>query len=125
MATKYTSPQDVQIRALDEVKKRQFGELRAPGPGIPWEDRGSVGVVPAFLKTAFAMMFSPVKVLDKLRRPETTKDATAFTFGIGGIWVLAMVIQSVFDYLILYRNNAKIDFDANQYMINTALEALA
>jgi hypothetical protein len=71
------------------------------------------------------MMFSPAKTLKNLRRPETAKDATAFTYVIGGVWVLAMVIQSVFDYFTLYRNDKKIDFSANQYMINTALEAVA
>jgi len=122
---KYTSPQDVQIRALDEKKQAQLIDMMAPGPGIPWEDRGSVGLVGAFFKTAFGMMFSPVNLLQKLRRPETAEDSNAFVYVIGVVWLLAMVIQSAFDYWLLYRTNTKIEFDAKQYIINSALEAIA
>jgi hypothetical protein len=125
MAAKYTTPQDVQIRALDEKKREQFIDLMAPGPGIPWEDRGSVGVLGGFFKTAFSMMFAPVKLLSNLRRPETAKDADVFMYGIGVIWILAMVIQSAFDYFVFYRNNTKLEVDTNQFMLNTALEAVA
>jgi hypothetical protein len=125
MAAKYTTPQDVQIRALDEKKREQFIDLMAPGPGIPWEDRGSVGVLGGFFRTAFSMMFAPVKLLSRLRRPETTKDADVFTYGIGIIWILGMVIQSAFDYFVFYRNNTKVEVDTNQYMLNTGLEAVA
>lgn len=122
---KYTTPQDVQIRALDEKKQAQLIDMMAHGPGIPWEDRGSVGVLTAFFKTAFGMMFAPVKTLRQLRRPETTEDSNTFAYGIGVIWLLAMVIQSAFDYWLLYRTNTRIEFNANQYMINSALEAIA
>jgi hypothetical protein len=122
---KYTLPQDVQIRALDEKKKAEFFDLMAAGPGVPWEDRGSIGILGGFFKTAFGMMFAPVQTLNKLRRPETAEDANAFAWGIAVVWFLAMAIQSAFDYLVLYRNDAKIEFSSNQYMINTALEAVA
>jgi hypothetical protein len=95
------------------------------GPGIPWEDRGSVGMASAFFKTASAAMVSPVDLVSKMRRPETARDARGFSYIIGAICLAASVIQSTFAYFVFYKNLKGYTVDSNQYLLNSALEAIA
>lgn len=119
---KYTAPEDIQIAALQK-KARTVINLMVSGSGIPWEDRGSVGYFSAFFKTAFAAMFNPVSLLRKIRRPETTADARAFSFWCATIWFLAVISQSTFAYYVYYHGGGVL-FGA-QYIVNTLFEALA
>jgi hypothetical protein len=94
------------------------------GPGIPWEDRGSIGFFPAFFGTALGVMFKPVATLTKMRRPETANDARIFAYACGVVWFLAVLIQSTFSYFVFYTHDASIVLDSHQYVINTILEAI-
>lgn len=105
MAKNIESPDDVQIAAMN-VQRQAVGNLMAPGPGTPWEDRGSVGLLPAFFKTAVMSMTSPGRLLGDLRRPETPNDARAFAIICGIFWGLAWVIH---DYVALAHSGKPFD----------------
>jgi hypothetical protein len=94
---KTTPPANVAIASLDARKQTMFN-LMAPGPGTPWEDRGSVGVVGAFFKTAFGSMFKPAQLLDSIRRPETGGDSFSFAIGCGLMWSLSALVHGFFYY---------------------------
>jgi hypothetical protein len=117
---------DFRIAAQQQKKSAEIDDIMASGPGIPWEDRGSRGFLSALLSTAFAMMFHPAKTLAKLRRPETSTDAKVFSYAIGGVWFIAYCMQSTFSYYRFFNNinDPKIEFDSQQYVINTALGAV-
>src|SRR3954470_3812465 len=94
---KPTPPSNVAIASLDARKQTMFN-LMAPGPGTPWEDRGSIGVIKAFFKTAFASMFKPAKLLDSIRRPETGGDSRSFAIASGLMWSLSVIVHGYFYY---------------------------
>ncbi|HEV8604177.1 MAG TPA: hypothetical protein VGQ99_02350 [Tepidisphaeraceae bacterium] len=97
MAKSSTPPPNVAIASLDARKQSMFN-LMAPGPGTPWEDRGSIGVIGAFFKTAFQSMFKPVQLLDSIRRPETGGDAFSFAIGCGLMWGLSAIVHGYLYY---------------------------
>jgi hypothetical protein len=119
------STTDFKIASQQQKKVNLAVDLMSSGSGIPWEDRGSRGVLGAFFATIFAMMFSPAKTLAQMRRPETNTDAKLFSYAIGGIWFLAYIIQSTFAYYVFYNNDPKLVIDGQQYVINTGLGAVA
>ena len=94
---KPTPPPNVAIASLDARKQTMFN-LMAPGPGTPWEDRGSIGVIGAFFKTAFRSMFKPAELLDSIRRPETGGDSFSFAIGCGVMWALSALIHGYLYY---------------------------
>ena len=98
--------------------------LMSSGTAIPWEDRGSLGFFPAFFGTAFGIMFKPVAMLTKMRRPETANDANIFAYAVAALWFLSVLIQSAFAYFVFYTRDHTLYVDNQQYMINTLLEAL-
>ncbi|MGD0769915.1 MAG: hypothetical protein ABSB42_17155 [Tepidisphaeraceae bacterium] len=123
---KYTSPNEMRI-AAHQPKPVEVVDLMVSGSGIPWEDRGSVGFMAAFFTTAWGMTFKPVRTLTKMRRPETADDAKRLAVAYGGIWFLAVGIQSAFAYFffyVFYARDRMVDLDGQQYVINTILEAL-
>ena len=94
MAKNIEAPADVEIASL---KKQQvkIRNLMESGPGTPWEDRGSLGTIPALFKTAFAAMFAPRKLLDSMRRLESRADARVLAIFYGVIWGLSWLIHDV------------------------------
>jgi hypothetical protein len=90
-------PPNVAIASLDARKQTMFN-LMAPGPGTPWEDRGSIGVVGAFFKTCFRSMFKPAELLDVIRRPETGGDSRSFAIGCGLMWGISALIHGYLYY---------------------------
>ena len=91
---KTSIPPQVEIAALKK-KVVQQNNLMLPGVGTPWEDRGSLGVLKAFVLTAFQSIFKPGVLWDELSRPETTRDATAFAMGCGFVTGLSWVVHSL------------------------------
>jgi len=89
---KPTPPPNVAIASLDARKQTMFN-LMAPGPGTPWEDRGSIGTIGAFFKTTFRSMFKPADLLDSIRRPETGGDSFSFAIGCGLMWAISALIH--------------------------------
>lgn len=102
-------------------KPEKFVDLMVSGPGIPWEDRGSVGFMGAFFGTAVGIMFKPVETLAKMRRPETSTDARIFAYAMGVVWFLAVAIQSAFAYFVFYNRDTSLAVDGQQYVLNTVL----
>jgi hypothetical protein len=94
---KSTTPSNVAIASLDARKQTMFN-LMAPGPGTPWEDRGSIGVIGAFFKTAFRSMLKPADLLDSIRRPETGGDSRSFAMGCGMMWGISALIHGYLYY---------------------------
>jgi hypothetical protein len=121
---KSTTSQDFRIASQEPKPAVRSANVMNSGTAIPWEDRGSIGVFPAFFSTAFGVMFKPVATLTKMRRPETSNDARTFAYAIGFVWFLAVLIQSAFAYFVFYSHDTSIVLDTHQYMINTALEAV-
>ena len=109
--------------ASQQKKAAEIVDLMSSRSGIPWEDRGSRGFVGALFSTIFAMMFSPVKTLTNLRRPETSTDAKLFCYCIAGIWFIAYCLQSAFNYFVFYTRDPKLVVDGQQFIIDTALGA--
>jgi hypothetical protein len=86
-------PEGIEIAALKK-KQQTVVNFMATGTGTPWEDRGSSGTIPAFFKTAFASLFSPGKLVEKIRRPETVGDARALLIGNCVLWGLSGAIHT-------------------------------
>jgi hypothetical protein len=97
MADPTAAPTDLEMAALRARQARAYNPLE-PGPGTPWEDRGSIGPVAAFVKTVGGMLTRPGAILESMRRPETAGDARAFAIGCGIFWGLGWVVQDVVAY---------------------------
>jgi len=100
MAKNIETPPDLEIAALRKQTAQKRVNLMEPGPGTPWEDRGSIGAVGAFFKTATQAMSAPGRLLRLIRRAETLADARVFTIVCGIFWGLGWVIH---DYVRVLR----------------------
>jgi hypothetical protein len=103
MANPTAPPSDLEIAAHRARQARAHNPLE-PGPGTPWEDRGSIGPVAAFFKTVGGMLSRPGALLESMRRPETGGDARAFAIGCGIFWGVGWVVHDVVTY---HRAHAK------------------
>jgi hypothetical protein len=91
---KVRAPAEIEIAALKQKAVAQSNLMQA-GPGTPWEDRGSLGMIPAFFATCFKAITAPGQLWDQIRRPETTSDATSFAFGCGIVAGVSWVVHSL------------------------------
>jgi hypothetical protein len=91
---KYEPPANINIAAMRH-EQENFVDLMAAGPGTPWEDRGSHGVMMGYLKTAWMSLFSPAKLFAMIRRPNSTPDANGFVVGCGVMWSIAVAFDAV------------------------------
>lgn len=124
MSKNITYPQNVQMAAL--LKKQQLSggvDLMKPGFGTPWEDRGSLGAVLAYLKTVYKSFFSPGLLLDHISRPETTSDSVAFARISGAMWVISILIWNAYWYFQLLPNKAYEINDPMWFWITAGLQA--
>ena len=114
-----------QIAALDRRTAVVAADVMAAGAGTPWEDRGALGTVAAFFKTVGMSLFQPAKLLEQMRRPETSSDVTAFAAGCGLMWAMSVVIHSAIAYSAISKDAdaGKVDLSASQYWLNTGLQA--
>lgn len=99
---------DIETTALQQGRVRGR-TLLTPGSGTPWEDRGSMGALPAFFKTIFMSMSKPRELLMAIRRPETAGDARAYAFFCGIFWAVGWVLHDVI--LFLRSTNPEDTFD--------------
>jgi hypothetical protein len=88
-------PENIEIAALKKKQQTVFDPMRA-GAGTPWEDRGSNGTIGGFFRTCAMSMFSPGKLTQSIRRPETVNDARAFLFGICAIWAVSGIMHYLY-----------------------------
>ena len=130
MAKNVQTPDDVQIASMN-IEAERIGNLLAPGPGTPWEDRGSIGVIPAFFKTVIMSMTAPGKLLHSIRRPETLGDARIFVIICGVLWGISWVIHDAiaFSHEIDPKLQRRPDFDFTdqgyQWIFHFVLAAVA
>ena len=113
---KPTPPPNVAIASLDARKQTMFN-LMAPGPGTPWEDRGSIGVIGAFFKTCFKSMLKPADLLDSIRRPETGGDSFSFAIGCGIMWALSVLVHGWFIWKHLLGEETRTEGSGTEYRI--------
>src|SRR4051794_22498763 len=104
MTNPVDTPTDLELAALRARQARARNPLE-PGPGTPWEDRGSIGTVGAFFKTVGAALTRPGALLDSMRRPETPADARAFVIGCGVFWGLGWLVHDVVAYHLAHRKD--------------------
>lgn len=110
MAKNIETPPDLEIAALKKQVANKRVNLMEPGPGTPWEDRGSVGIVGSFFKTVTMSMSSPRRLMRIIRRPETLADARVFTIICGVFWGLGWAIS---DYVKILSTPGGFDFVEN------------
>ncbi len=91
---KMETPAHIEIASLREKQVHDV-DLMAPGPGTPWENRGSLGTVGSFFKTAGAMMFKPSQTYAMLSRPNATGDGKSFVFICSFFWSLAVITHAI------------------------------
>src|SRR5258706_1776548 len=120
MAKNIQAPDDVQIASM-KTEYERIGNLLAPGPGTPWEDRGSIGPIPAFFKTAIMSMTSPRTLLFSLRRPETPGDARAFAIICGLFWGLSWVLHDYIHFKRFSREPFDITSDGELWILHFIL----
>jgi hypothetical protein len=122
----YDKRTDVDIAAMRKQETTNYNVM-LPGSGTPWEDRGRTGVIPAFFKTCFKSLFGHKALLDQIRRPETTSEATWFAVGCAGVWAVSIVIWDSLFYYQYYSGDRAPTMIVNgeQYAIETALRAAA
>ncbi len=106
------------------VKTIKNVNLMTPGNGTPWEDRGSQGVVMAFLRTCWRSLFGHAHLLDHIRRPETTSEATKFAIGCAILWALSFGIWNTYRYIHFNNDPANWDLEGSQYLMESALQSL-
>jgi hypothetical protein len=93
MAKAYEAPAGVDIAALRNKKTTGPMNLMMPGDGTPWEDRGNLGTPKAFIQTCVSSITKPARLLDHIRRPDTTGEATQFAIGCAILWVISTFIH--------------------------------
>lgn len=93
MAKAYETPAGVEIAALKNKKTTGPMDLMMPGDGTPWEDRGNLGTPKAFIQTAVSSITKPARLLDHIRRPDTTGEATQFAIGCAVLWVISTFVH--------------------------------
>lgn len=110
--------------AAHAAKKEAVRDLMAPGPGTPWEDRGSSNAVVAYFKTAIMSLTSPVKLFHAIRRPETRGDATSFVVAAGFVFGLSWLGHSLAMIPHLRHRVEKPLEDIGLYLLGSGLQFL-
>lgn len=72
--------------------------IMEPGEGTPWEDRGNLGTLVAFLRTCRMSLTRPVELFRAIRRPESTGDATFFIVVAGVAVSVSILIHRALQY---------------------------
>ncbi len=96
-------PKGIDIPALKKRRKVTYN-LMTPGPGTPWEDRDSLGFIPAFYKNCVKVMRDPETFFGLIRRLQYRNDARLFIIGIALIWFLSGMIHGGIEYIRLARS---------------------
>lgn len=92
MAKHIPPPPDLEIAALRKKTVEAHNPMQ-PGSGTPWEDRGTLGVAGAFIRTCLASLRAPGELFRQIHRPETSGDARSFAIGCGVCWGLSLLIH--------------------------------
>ena len=123
MAKSYEAPPGVDIASLKGRKKSTAVDLMLPGPGTPWEDRGNLGLVKAFVQTCVSSITKPALLLDHIRRPDTSSEASQFAYGCAAVWAISVAIHAVL-YNVVYPTPAEWELDQNMFYLKAAIFGL-
>ncbi len=123
MAKNIQAPSDIRIASLDQKKETMVHNLMEPGPGTPWEDRGTHGLIRAFFRTCLMSLKSPVALFRSIRRPDTSSDATAFIIGCGLMWGIGSAIYNL-ALLPWYQKQPNVEVVTGVYLLQTALQII-
>jgi hypothetical protein len=91
---KMTPAPDIHIAALEQKKVVDHSNLMQAGSGTPWEDRGHLGTVKAFVATCWQGMFSPRQLMRSIRRPEGGTDVRGFVICCGAMWGISAFVHA-------------------------------
>lgn len=117
-------PENLEIAALRK-KQVELHDPLTPGPGTPWEDRGTHGPASAFFKTVGMSLLSPGKLATAIRRPETTGDASGFLIGCAVCWAISVIIHGL---IFLHRrppDTRNISYLTTPFVENMIIAAVA
>lgn len=114
---------EIEIAALKKKETVTYN-LMMPGAGTPWEDRGRSGIITAFFKTCWRSLFSHRSLLDQIRRPETTQDATGFALGCALLWSVSIALWDIWSYY-QFNDPTKWNVNGQQYFIESAVRVAA
>src|SRR5947207_12717087 len=96
--------------AAARAKAAASVNLMTPGPGTPWEDRDSLGVVGAFVKTCIRSMTGPTALTDQIRRLSDRSDSKLFAIGCGIMWFISTLVHQAISYWKLsHTANIRVD----------------
>jgi hypothetical protein len=121
------SAADAELAAL-RVRQAHTHHPLEPGSGTPWEDRGSIGPVSAFVRTVGQSLARPGTLLQSMRRPETAGDARIFAIACGIFWGLAWVVHGLVAYRAAHPKAGFSDFgvfDAETFVFRFAVSVAA
>ncbi len=90
-------------------------DVRRPGGGTPWEDRGGLGLVGAFAKTVIGGIVSPVKLLQSIRRLDAMTDAAPLVILYGLFWAISAIVHA-WIVLTQYRSDHTLQVDDNAFL---------
>lgn len=120
MAKNIPPPPDFEIAAL----KPKYVEARNPmeaGTGTPWEDRGTLGLVKAFVKTCAMTLTAPARLFVQIRRPETISDGRVFAIGCSVCWGLSLVIHRLLMRRVWYHDERRYEIDTTLFWVENGL----
>jgi hypothetical protein len=123
MAKSYEVPPGVDIASLRGKTKSTAVDLMLPGPGTPWEDRGNLGMLKAFVQTCVKSITKPALLLDHIRRPDTSGEASQFAFGCAGLWALSVAIHALL-YHKMFPPPAKWELDETMFVLKAVILGL-
>jgi hypothetical protein len=106
------------------LKKTEISyNVMLPGSGTPWEDRGAAGFISAYFKTTLQSLFSFRRLVDQIRRPETTGDATSYAVVCGVMWALGIGIWDIIQY-VQAKHDTTHHVIEQQYLIESVIRAV-
>jgi hypothetical protein len=127
MAKGYEAPVGVDIAALRNKKKAGAKDLMRPGEGTPWEDRGAQGTIKSFVQTCIRSITAPGMLLDHMRRPDTTREASQFAYACSAFWAISTAVHMVL-WSIMYPPAWKLsltpEYTSNYYIKTGILSVL-
>ena len=112
-----------EIAALQQKTVKSVN-MMMPGNGTPWEDRGSLGAISAFLKTCWRSLTSHNLLLDHIRRPETTGESTKFAAGCAFVWAVSLAIWNTIYWFRVSKDPMHWDVIGSQFLIESILQSL-
>ena len=89
----------------------------------------ALGALVAFFKTCAQSLFKFPSLVDHIRRPETTGDATSFALACAAMWAISIAIWDAYQYHIASNFTGDVDktpiVDGSQYLVESALRFAA